>query len=115
MPFVAKNMFERVEEAAAAVRSRCGALPQIAIVLGSGLGDFAETLRDSVATPYEALPHWPASNVVGHAGRLVVGSVAGKRVAALAGRVHFYEGHDLATVAFATRVMGRLGVQADSS
>jgi purine-nucleoside phosphorylase len=108
---VATSMFERVEEAAAAVRSRCGELPQTAIVLGSGLGDFADTLGESVATPYEALPHWPASTVVGHAGRLVVGTVAGKRITALAGRVHFYEGHDLATVAFATRVMGRLGVK----
>ncbi len=104
------DMFERVEEAAAAVWSRCGMLPRTAIVLGSGLGDFAETLQESVAMPYEALPHWPASAVVGHAGRLVVGSVAGKRIAALAGRVHLYEGHDLATVVFATRVMGRLGV-----
>ena len=103
-------MFERVEEAAAAVRKRCGALPQIAIVLGSGLGDFADTLRGSVAMSYDAVPHWPASKVIGHAGRLVIGDVAGKRVAALAGRVHFYEGHDLATVVFATRVMGRLGV-----
>ena len=104
-------MFERVEEAAAAVRTRCGALPQIAIVLGSGLGDFADTLVDSVATPYEQLPHWPASKIIGHAGRLVVGSVAGKRIAALAGRVHFYEGHSLETVVFATRVMARLGVK----
>ena len=103
--------FERVEEAAAAVRSRCGALPQIAIVLGSGLGDFADTLLDSVATPYEQLPHWPSSKVIGHAGRLVVGSVAGKRIAALAGRAHFYEGHPLETVVFATRVMSRLGVK----
>ena len=95
------STFERVEEAAAAVRSRCGALPQIAIVLGSGLGDFADTLGDAVATPYTELPHWPASKVIGHAGRLVVGTVAGKRIAALAGRVHFYEGHDLATVVFA--------------
>jgi purine-nucleoside phosphorylase len=107
---VATDMFERVEDAAAAVRSRCGALPQVAIVLGSGLGDFADTLLDSVATPYEQLPHWPASKVIGHAGRLVVGSVAGKRIAALAGRVHFYEGHALDTVVFATRVMARLGV-----
>jgi len=105
------NVYDRVEEAAAAVRRACGRLPQIAIVLGSGLGDFADTLQESVATPYTALPHWPASNVVGHAGRLVIGNVAGKRVAALSGRVHFYEGHDLATVAFATRVMGRLGVK----
>ena len=104
-------MFDRVEEAAAAVRSRCGVPPQIAIVLGSGLGDFADTLRDSVAMRYDELPHWPASTVIGHAGRLVMGNVGGKRVAALAGRVHFYEGHDLGTVVFATRVMGRLGVK----
>ena len=61
--------------------------------------------------PYGDLPHWPASRVVGHAGRLVIGNVAGKRVAALSGRVHFYEGYDLSTVVFATRVMGRLGVR----
>ena len=85
--------------------------PQIAIVLGSGLGDFADTLGDAVATPYTDLPNWPASRVIGHAGRLVVGTVKGKRVAALAGRVHFYEGHDLATVAFAARVMARVGVK----
>jgi purine-nucleoside phosphorylase len=107
----APDWFERVDEAAAAVRSRCGEPPRIAIVLGSGLGDFAGTLGESVEMPYESLPHWPASTIVGHAGRLVVGTVAGKRVAALAGRVHFYEGHDLATVAFATRVMARVGVK----
>jgi purine-nucleoside phosphorylase len=105
------NTFEHVEEAAAAVRGRCGVPPEIAIVLGSGLGDFADTLRESVVAPFDELPHWPASKVVGHAGRLVVGTVAGRRVAALAGRVHFYEGHDLATVVFAARVMGRLGAK----
>ena len=106
-----QNMWERVEEAAAAVRARCATLPETAIVLGSGLGDFADTLLDSIATPYEDLPHWPAAKVTGHTGRLVVGSVAGRRVAALAGRAHFYEGYDLGTVVFATRVMGRLGVK----
>ncbi len=105
------DAYDRVEEAAAAVRARCGRLPETAIVLGSGLGDFADTLLDAIATPYGELPHWPASKVVGHAGRLVIGDVAGRRVAALAGRAHFYEGHDLATVVFATRVMGRLGVK----
>jgi purine-nucleoside phosphorylase len=105
------SMYDRVEEAAAAVRSRCGALPQTAVVLGSGLGDFADTLVDQVATPYGDLPHWPASRVVGHAGRLVVGAVAGRRIAALSGRAHFYEGHDMGTVVFATRVMARLGVK----
>jgi purine-nucleoside phosphorylase len=105
------SSYDRVEEAAAAVRARCSKLPETAIVLGSGLGDFADTLLDAIATPYGELPHWPASKVVGHAGRLVIGDVQGKRVAALAGRAHFYEGHDLATVVFATRVMRRLGVK----
>ena len=106
-----KPYYDRVEETAAAVRARGGRLPETAIVLGSGLGDFADTLLDAIATPYGELPHWPASKVVGHAGRLVIGDVQGKRVAALSGRAHFYEGHDLATVVFATRVMGRLGVK----
>ena len=105
------SMYDRIEQAAAAVRARAGTLPETAIVLGSGLGDFADTLLDAVATPYRELPHWPASAVVGHAGRLVIGNVAGRRIAALAGRVHFYEGYDLATVVFATRVMARLGVK----
>ena len=104
------SMYERVEAAAAAVRARCGALPEVAIVLGSGLGDLADTLTDAVVMPYGDMPYWPASQVVGHAGRLVIGTVAGRRVAALAGRVHFYEGYDLGTVVFATRVMARLGV-----
>ena len=104
-------LWERVEETASDIRSRCALLPETAIVLGSGLGDFSDTLLDALATPYASLPHWPASKVVGHAGRLVIGTVAGKRIAALSGRVHFYEGYDLETVVFATRVMGRLGVK----
>ena len=74
-------------------------------------GDFASTLTDAVELPYGTIPHWPASRVVGHAGRLVIGRVAGRVVAALSGRVHFYEGHSLGTVVFATRVMGALGVR----
>jgi purine-nucleoside phosphorylase len=108
---VSDATFERIEEAAASLRDRCGALPETAIVLGSGLGDFADTLLDAIATPYGDIPNWPASKVIGHAGRLVIGNVAGKRVAALAGRVHYYEGHDLGTIVFAVRVMGRLGVK----
>ena len=105
------SIFDRVEEAAGVVRRQCGELPHTAVVLGSGLGDFADTLRDAVTMPYGELPGWPVSRVVGHAGKLVIGSVAGRRVAALAGRVHAYEGHPLDTVVFATRVMGRLGVR----
>jgi len=105
------STWERVDQTAADIRRRCPALPETAIVLGSGLGDFSDTLLNAITASYAELPHWPASNVIGHAGRLVIGDVAGKRIAALSGRVHFYEGHDLATVVFATRVMGRLGVR----
>jgi purine-nucleoside phosphorylase len=105
------DVYERVEETASHIRSRCGTLPDTAIVLGSGLGDFADRLADAISTPYGQLPHWPAASVVGHSGRLVIGSVGTRRVAALAGRAHFYEGHPLSTVTFAVRVMGRLGVR----
>ena len=105
------DYYEKVKEAADAVRSRVRDVPQIAIILGSGLGDFAGGLDDAVAMRYEELPHWPASRVVGHEGRLVVGTRRGKTIAALAGRVHAYEGHDLRTVTFAVRVLGLLGVK----
>jgi purine-nucleoside phosphorylase len=103
--------YVRVKEAADAVRARVRTLPEIAVVLGSGLGDFAGTLGDAVSMPYADLPNWPASNVIGHEGRLVVGTVQGKTIAALAGRCHVYEGHDLRTVTFAVRVLGVLGVK----
>src|SRR5258708_29514353 len=103
---------QKVDEAVSAIKQRAGVgVPDVAIVLGSGLGDFAGQLKDSVSIPYGDLPNWPVSKVIGHEGRLVVGSLAGKRVAALSGRAHFYEGHDLRTVTFATRVIGRLGVK----
>jgi len=103
---------QKVDEAVAAVQARAGgAVPDVAIVLGSGLGDFANQLTGATTIPYGELPNWPASNVIGHDGKLVIGTLAGKRVAALSGRVHFYEGHDLRTVSFAARVIGRLGVK----
>ena len=104
---------QKVDEAVAAIRQRAGAAgPDVAIVLGSGLGEFANRLGDVVSLGYETLPHWPASRVIGHEGRLAIGSLGGRRVAALAGRAHFYEGHDLGTVSFAARVMARLGTKA---
>jgi purine-nucleoside phosphorylase len=81
------------------------------VVLGSGLGAFADALKDSTVIPYGELPNWPASRVVGHAGKLVAGVSGDRRVLALSGRVHFYEGHDLATVTFAMRVLGHAGVR----
>lgn len=105
------DYFDHVQQTAAWLRQRLGDVPEVAVVLGSGLGDFTSTLRDAVTFEYGTVPHWPASAVIGHAGRLVVGMLSGKRVAALSGRVHYYEGHDMRTVTFATRVMAVLGVR----
>ena len=103
--------YDQVAEAADAIRSRVPEAPEIAIVLGSGLGDFADSLDAAVTLPYGELPHWPASRVIGHAGKLVVGKARGRTIAALAGRCHLYEGHDAGRVAFAVRALGLLGVQ----
>lgn len=105
------NYFDRVDETAAWVRGRLGDLPATAVVLGSGLGAFADSLASSVVVPYEGIPHWPPSRVTGHAGRMVAGTAAGRRVLALSGRVHAYEGHDASTVTFSIRVLGRLGIR----
>jgi purine-nucleoside phosphorylase len=105
-------VYDRVAEAAEWLQPRLGAPPEAAVVLGSGLGAFAARLEDARTIPYADIPHWPASTVVGHAGLLVSGTVAGRRVIVLSGRVHFYEGVDLATVTFGVRALGRLGVPA---
>lgn len=107
----AVEMFDRASEAAAFLRDRIGPIPTVAVVLGSGLGGFADRLEEPTALHYEEIPHWPISRVEGHPGRFVVGRVGPARVAALAGRVHYYEGHDLATVTFGVRVLGVLGVR----
>src|SRR5712691_5260540 len=105
------NYYDQVKEAADAIRSRIREVPRIAIVLGSGLGDFANSLGGAVSVPYGELPHWPASKVIGHEGKLVVGTAKGRTIAALAGRSHAYEGHDLRVVTFGVRVLGLLGVK----
>jgi purine-nucleoside phosphorylase len=107
-----EEYFDRVREAVAFLQSRLPRTPEIAVVLGSGLGDFASTLTDAVSLKFDEIPHWPAAAVIGHEGRLVFGKTAsGREILALAGRVHFYEGHDLRTVTFGTRVLGLLGVK----
>jgi purine-nucleoside phosphorylase len=103
--------YDRVREAADAIRARVPDVPRVAVVLGSGLGDFAGRLADGISMSYRGLPHWPRSGVIGHEGRLVVGAVRGRTIAALAGRCHAYEGHDLRTVSFAVRALGLLGVK----
>ncbi len=105
------DYFDQVSEAAAWLRGRGFGGGEAGIVLGSGLGAFADAMTDAFAVNYADIPHWPAANVIGHAGRLVGGTVHGRRVLALSGRAHFYEGHDLRTVTFAVRVLNRLGIK----
>ena len=106
------SLLTDLDEAVRLLRVQAGAAPPVAIVLGSGLGPFADTLSTPVVMPYEMIPHWPASAVVGHAGRLVVGAHrSGWRVAVLSGRVHLYEGHPPASVVFGVRAMARWGVR----
>jgi purine-nucleoside phosphorylase len=100
----------RLDEAAALVRDRSPLRPAIGVVLGSGLGAFADALEDAVAVPFGEIPHFPSSTVVGHGGSLVVGRSRGVPVAVMKGRVHFYEGYALEQVVFPVRVLGRLGV-----
>ena len=105
------DYFGQVSAAADAVRARVGDFPSTAIVLGSGLGDFASSLGTPTSIPYTDLPNWPVSRIAGHDGRLVVGTSKGRRVVALAGRSHLYEGHPPQTVTFSVRVLGLLGVK----
>jgi purine-nucleoside phosphorylase len=108
-PAAASSQAERVLEAAAAVRGRGAIVPRVAVILGSGLGDLADEIQSPVVVPFGDIPHFPVSTVVGHAGQLVVGELQGTPVAAMRGRVHFYEGYDLRHVTFPVRVMRRLG------
>lgn len=104
-------MFDKVNEAAEWLRGHGFGGGEVAVVLGSGLGAFADGLAEPFEVRYGDIPHWPAAAVIGHAGRLVGGLARGRRVLALSGRAHFYEGHPLSTVAFPVRVLGRLGVK----
>src|SRR5580704_4000243 len=105
-------LYDQVQEAAHAVRARAaGRVPGVALILGSGLGGYADQLADAVAIDYADIPHFPHSHVAGHRGRLVLGTRAGAACVAMQGRVHLYEGHSAATVAFPVRVMIALGAR----
>ena len=101
----------RLDEAAEAVRARTPLRPAVGVVLGSGLGAFADGLEAATSVPFAEIPHFPASTVAGHGGALVVGRSGGVPVAVMKGRVHHYEGYSLADVVFPVRVLGRLGVR----
>src|SRR3954465_14049543 len=102
--------YEKAGEAAEYIRSRYDQSISAAIVLGSGLGAFADEIQDAVRIPYEEIPHFASSTVPGHAGRLVLGMIDGVSVAVQQGRFHFYEGYDMEQVIFPMRVFGQLGI-----
>jgi purine-nucleoside phosphorylase len=104
--------YTRAGEAADYIRSKIRLQPKIALVLGSGLGGFADDLLDRTVIPYAEIPHFPATSAVGHAGNLVVGEISDVPVAAMQGRAHYYEGHTLQQVTFPMRVFYRLGIKA---
>jgi purine-nucleoside phosphorylase len=101
----------QVAEAADAVRRSGAVRPKVALILGSGLGDLANEVVDAVSVPYAEIPYFPVSTVAGHAGELVCGTLQGTPVAAMRGRVHFYEGYSLREVTFPVRVMRYLGAE----
>jgi len=106
------EIFTRAESAAAFVLSRSELRPRIGVVLGSGLGSFADELTDATRIPYSQIPTFPSSTAIGHAGQLVLGKAADVPVAVMQGRVHLYEGYSASEVAFGVRVLGRMGVRA---
>jgi purine-nucleoside phosphorylase len=105
--------YEELQEAAAAIRKRApNHVPRAGLVLGSGLGAFADQLSDRTVIPYAELPHFPDASVPGHAGRLVLGTVGGEPLVVMQGRVHAYEGHSPSQVVFPVRVLCALGIKA---
>ena len=102
-------MKAKIQEAADFINKKAPVKPTVALVLGSGLGKFADSLKNAVAIPYEEIPHFPVSTVKGHAGKLVIGEAGGKQVVAMQGRFHYYEGHDMRTVAYPIAFMKAIG------
>jgi purine-nucleoside phosphorylase len=103
--------FSRAESAAEFLLSQIKLHPQIALILGSGLGSFADELSETVRIPYTVIPHFPRSTAIGHAGQMVIGYVEKVPVAVMQGRVHLYEGYSAQQVAFPVRVFARMGIR----
>ncbi|HVM91695.1 MAG TPA: purine-nucleoside phosphorylase [Terriglobales bacterium] len=105
------DLYSRAESAAGFIHSKTTLRPTIGLVLGSGLGAFADDLTEAVRIPYAEIPSFPRSTAVGHAGQLVVGKLGDVPVGVMQGRVHLYEGYSAAEVAFPVRVLGRMGIR----
>jgi len=108
---MASELVSQIREAAAFLGGRFKTRPEVGIILGTGLGDFAGALEGGTRVPFEAIPHFPVSTVEGHAGELHVGTLAGRPVAVMKGRVHYYEGYTMRQVAFPVRVLRAIGCE----
>jgi purine-nucleoside phosphorylase len=106
-----QNLYEKIHEARDAIAKRWPGKPRVGIILGTGLGGFAEDIEAEATIPYGDVPHFPQSTVLSHAGRLVCGKLGGKTVMAMEGRFHFYEGYTLQQITFPVRVMKSLGCE----
>lgn len=105
------NLQEQIHAAAAYIAEKIPCRPEIGLVLGSGLGDFADTLENALRIPFGEIPGFPLPTVAGHAGALVIGTKRGRTVAALQGRLHYYEGHSQQALTIPVRVLAALGVK----
>lgn len=105
------GLLKKIQEAAAYVRAKKAFSPEIAIILGTGLGNLAKKIKKHVEIDYKNIPHFPVSTVESHAGKLLFGEIAGKKVAAMEGRFHFYEGYSVQEVTFPVRVLRELGAK----
>jgi purine-nucleoside phosphorylase len=104
------SIYDQIQEAAGFIKNRSPLMPEVGIVLGSGLGEFAETLAEKTVIPYNEIPHFKKVSVKGHAGRLVLGKTGARPVAVMQGRYHYYEGHHITEVVFPVRVLCSLGI-----
>lgn len=103
--------YDKVSALVAWIREKTEQIPELGVILGSGLGGLADELEERVVIPYDEIPNFPRSRVEGHAGNLVIGSIGGKTVAALQGRFHYYEGFSMKEVTFPVYVLRLLGVR----
>jgi purine-nucleoside phosphorylase len=112
MSMSTNDLFTRADSAAQFLLSQTKLRPKIGLVLGSGLGAFADQLADATRVPYSQIPSFPRSTAIGHAGQMVIGNASGVPVTVMQGRVHLYEGYSAQEVAFPMRVFGRMGIAA---
>ena len=104
-------MLDKIKETAASLAGKVSDMPRTAIILGTGLGTLVDYIEDKQYIPYSEIPNFPVSTVEGHSGNLIFGTLGGKRVMAMQGRFHYYEGYDMKQVTFPVRVMRELGVE----